>query len=533
MASFRPAPLLLSLRHGIRTRACGIMLGCGGLALLGGCQSSRSTARTAPLPFVTRDSSDALSNQLASKQKTTSPQTELVDATPVVSSRAESDDSVQLASMEQRPDSSVPPPPSELPPTSSEKLLPIEEGEFGVTLSSLEQIALQNNPAIAQAAASAQKATGFRHQVGKYPNPVIGYSGQQLDDRGTDQHLAYVEQEIVTGKKLRLNEQVLDQEIQSQLWEVEAQRYRVLTDVRMRFYQTLAAQQRYELAKEFRTVASEGVRIAQMRKDALEGSIPEVLQAEIQLNEVDLIQQRAEIAVRTTWNELTAVAGVSGMQMQSLVGELRIDAPQYDWESKNAELAQNNPALIAARTRVHRAIANMSRQEVQAIPNLLTSLGAGYDNGTGSQMINVDIGIPLPVFNRNQGNISASHAEYCRATQDVRRIEMSLRQRFAIASRQYESAAVTVDRLEQQILPKAQQTLELSEKAYIAGEFEFLQVLVARRTYFDSNLQYNAALLELAETKTLIDGLMLTGGLDDTRDTDQDDSLRGQTLSGQ
>lgn len=437
------------------------------------------------------------------------------------------------ASVSQEPGFITPPPPSELPSTTAEELRPVEDESIALSLETLEQIALQNNPSIAQASSSAHKASGFRQQVGRYPNPKVGYSGQQLDDKGTDQHLAYIEQEFVSAHKLRLNEKVLDQEVQSQLWEVEAQRYRVLTDLRIRFYQTLAAQRRAELAKEFGAVAKEGVRIAELRREALEGSVPEVLQAEIQLNEVEIILQRAEIANRMLWNEMVAVAGVGGMPQRPLQGQLRVEAPPYDWETTYYNLAQQNPALIAARTRVNRAVANMSRQEVQAIPNLLTSLAAGYDNGTGNQMINLDVGIQLPIFNRNHGNISAAQAEYCRATQEVRRIELSLKQRLAEATRQYESAVVTVDRLETNILPKARKTLELSEKSYSAGEFSFLQVLIVRRTFFDSNLQYNAALLELAESKSLIEGMLLTGALDDTRDTTMDDSLRGEALNGQ
>jgi cobalt-zinc-cadmium efflux system outer membrane protein len=66
-----------------------------------------------------------------------------------------------------------------------------------LTLEAIEEIALQNNPAIQQAAAAAYKAVGFRDQVGRYPNPAIGYSGAQLADRGTDQHTAFIAQDLV------------------------------------------------------------------------------------------------------------------------------------------------------------------------------------------------------------------------------------------------------------------------------------------------------------------------------------------------
>lgn len=419
----------------------------------------------------------------------------------------------------------------ELQPIPADQVVP--PGEGGLTLEAIEAIALAHNPSILQASASAQKASGFRQQVGRYPNPNLGYTGQQLWDKGTAQHMAYLEQDFVTAHKLQRNQAVLDQEVQSLRWEVEAQRYRVLTDVRKRFYEALTAQRRQELAAEFQAVAREGVRVAEIRRQALEGSVPEVLQAEIQLNEVDLIYQRAEIAYNAAWNELVAFAGVPGLARQRLLGALRVESTPRDWELTYVQLAANNPALQAARSRVTRSINNLDRQEVQAIPNVMTFWNAGHDTQTNSHIFQIQAGFPLPIFNQNQGNISAAQAEYCRAAQEVRRIELDLKQKLALAAQQYDSAAVTVERYETQILPKAMETLKLSEKAYAAGEFNFLQVLIVRRTFFESNLLYNQALLELASAKWMIDGMLLEGGLNETPDTQFDDGLRGQTLSGQ
>jgi len=73
----------------------------------------------------------------------------------------------------------------------------------------------------------------------------------------------------------------------------------------------------------------------------------------------------------------------------------------------------------------------------------------------------------------------------------------------------------------------------MSEQAYAAAEFNFLQVLTARRTFFESNIRAVDARRQLAQANTLIDGMLLSGGLSDTVDTTEDDGLRGQALSGQ
>ena len=403
----------------------------------------------------------------------------------------------------------------------------------GWSLAQLEATALQQNPAIQQASSSAQKAYGYRNQVGLKPNPVIGYQGQQLADAGTDQHLAFVEQDIVMGDKLRKNQSVLNQEIQSQLWEVETQRMRVLTDVRQRFYEALVAQRRKELAIGFETVAAKGVRFAEARVRAKEGTRPEVLQSEIQLKEVQLQRRNAEAAFRGAWKQLMAVAGMPDLQPGTLDGQLSVATADRDWDTIQNQILSSSPELQGARARFARARANLDRQQAQAIPNLSLMLGAGQDNGTGSSMINTQVGLPIPIHNKNQGNIAAAHAEFCRASHDVRRTENSIQSRLAQARRDFEVSAATVLQYEQEILPRAQETLTLAESAYEAGEFDFLQVLIVRRTYFESNLSYVTAQVDLARSAALVDGSVLSGGLDFTRDTEFDSALRDQSLTGQ
>ena len=168
-----------------------------------------------------------------------------------------------------------------------------------------------------------------------------------------------------------------------------------------------------------------------------------------------------------------------------------------------------------------------------SIPNLTLTLGAGQDNGTNSGFLNTQVGLPLPIHNKNQGNIAAAQAEFCRASQDVRRTELAIEARMAEVIRDYESSAAAVEQYHQEILPRAEETLKLAEDGYKAGEFDFLQVLIARRTFFDTNLEFVVAQVNLAKASVMIDGQVLSGGLDTTRDTEFDSGLRDQTLSGQ
>lgn len=402
-----------------------------------------------------------------------------------------------------------------------------------MSLQDFESLALANNPTLFELVAITQKAAGFRMQVGLRANPIVGYQGTQLADKGTDQHTAFVQQEIVTGGKLDLNRRVLNEALRAQLLELETQKLRVSTDIRIRFFEALASQRRIELIKDFQTVTVKGLELANLRKKASEGSQLEVLQAKVQKNEIDLALQQAELTYAATWRELAAFAGSPSLLVTRLQGELPVSPTEQDWAAMTTSVLELSPEYDAASVRVRQAQVRLQRQGVQAIPNITVSLAGGADRGTNAGIINLQVGAPIPVFNTNQGNIAASQAEYRRAVMEAKRVEDSIKARMAVVSRDYDTSSVAVTKYATEILPSAQESLDLAEQAYKGGETSFVQVLIARRTYFDANLQYVAAQSQHAQAKSKVDGLVLTGGLDAVIDNSGDDGLRGFTFSQQ
>ncbi len=403
----------------------------------------------------------------------------------------------------------------------------------GMSLEQFESLALQNNPTIAELVATTQKAAGFRTQVSLRANPSIGYNGTQIADQGTDQHTFFISQTIITADKLALNRQVLNEALRAQLLHLEAQKYRVATDIRIKFYDALAAQRRVQLIQEFQSVSDKGLEFAELRKKGQEGSQLDVVQAIVLKNEIDLKLQQSEVRFNAAWRELAAFAGAPQMSPVFLQGELPRDETPMDWSSVASTIVVSSPEYRAAQARVSQARANICRQEVQPIPNLNLQLATGYDNGTDNGLINLQIGAPIPVFNKNQGNISAARAEYIRASREVERIENAIKARLAGASGDFDASLAAVAKYANDILPNAEEGLKLAEIAYKAGETDYVQVLVAQRSYFNTNLDYIAAQALLGQARARVDGYVLTGGLDAIVDNSGDDSLRGLTFSQQ
>ena len=400
----------------------------------------------------------------------------------------------------------------------------------GATLEELLSLAFANNPAIKELAATTQIAAGYRTQVGLYANPMLGYQGQQLADAGTDQHLLFVQQQIITGDKRALNRAVLNEAVRAQVQELEAQKLRVATDIKTAYYDSLRIQEQLASIDQFFGLLKQGVDAAEKRIQAGEGSRIDLLQTQVQLKQLELDRRQLSASLSARLREIVALAGMPNMQLQAVAGELPMLPASQDWKAVEDGLVATSPEYAAAQARIRQASAAIRRQESQPLPNLNVQLGAGVDNGTDSGMMNVQVGAPIPVFNKNQGNIAAARAEYCRAVQEAQRIDNAIRARLAIASGEYARAAEAVDMYLSELLPAAQETLDLAEGAYRAGEQDFIQLLFTRRTYFDTNLAYIAARAQLATAQAQIDGYLLTGALNAVINNSGDDSLRGLTL---
>src|SRR5207302_7625748 len=112
-----------------------------------------------------------------------------------------------------------------------------------LTLPVLEQWALQNNPSLARFQAMVGAARGNWIQVGLPPKFSWGYLGQQIGSGNrASQHALLLDGEVMTGGKLTLNRAIAEQEVARAEQVLYAQEQRVLTDVRIAFYDALWAQ---------------------------------------------------------------------------------------------------------------------------------------------------------------------------------------------------------------------------------------------------------------------------------------------------
>ena len=417
-------------------------------------------------------------------------------------------------------------------------VLPDDHPPGGLTLAEVEAAAVANNPTLAGADAAVRKAQGIYEQVGLYPNPTVGYTSEDIGEGGSaGRHGLFASQTFVTADKLELNRAVESWEVEGLRWRQEAQRLRVINGVRRQYYVALGAQRRLELAGELVDLAEAGVAAAEELFEAQQVARPDVLQVEIQLGEVNIVRRDAELSFEGAWRRLMALAGTPNRPVGRLDAELEGPIEDHDFEALYAELVAATPELHAARARVARARAAVCRQQAQPVPNVLTQAALTYGFGGDEPIGGLQVGLPLPVFNDNRGNVAAAVADLHRAVAEVSRLELDLRARLADALQTLRRAENRVERYTEDVLPAARENLELTEEGYRQGEFDIVRVFTARRSFFEANLARVAALADARTAEVAVDGLLLTDALGEIPDAGGDNlqgvGLRDLTFGGQ
>lgn len=384
----------------------------------------------------------------------------------------------------------------------------------GMTLAELEELAQQTNPTLNQAAARAEAARGRCLQVGLYPNPVAGYMGSEIgNSKRAGQQGGFVSQEVVTSGKLQLNRAIAAQEVQQAQWAWEAQRQRVLTDVRRGFYEVLVAQRTVEITEQLVRLGEDGVKSTEALMAAKEVARGDVLQARIESESAKVFLERARNRYVAAWRNLAAVVGTTDMTPRPLAGDVQDDIPQLTWDDTFGRLLEQSPQLAGAQAGVARAQAALSRECAGRVPNVDLQAAVQYDNSTQDTFASIQVGVPVPIHNRNQGNIRRAQAELIAAQNEVQRVQLALHQRLAAVFEQYANARYQVDKYKHDILPTAEASLKLTNSGYKQGEYGYLSLLTAQRTFFQTNLTYLDALRELRSSATTIEGNLLSDSL--------------------
>ena len=331
-----------------------------------------------------------------------------------------------------------------------------EPGQAPLTLAQLQSIAVTRNPLIRQAASDVEAARGNMIQAGAYPNPHVGY---QSDDINTGATAGYqggaIAQTIVTGGKLRIAKASAEVDLHTAEVALLRARYDLATKVRTNYLGVLVALERIKVNDALAQFANRVYRIQARRVSAGQAAAYEPLQLRVLAvqAQTQLIQSNQQYIA--AWRKLAITLNCPGMPPTFLAGSIDGPVPLVSYDAAREQILRTHTDLVTAQDAVVRAQYQLKLARIAPVcPNIDTNTVIEHDFTTPpfGTVASLQVGVPLPIFDNNRGNIIAAEAALVRACSEYERARNDLFTNLADTFARYETNRQTAEQYHNSIL---------------------------------------------------------------------------------
>lgn len=389
-------------------------------------------------------------------------------------------------------------------PLSSVPAQPASPGPL--TLEQALERASAGSFSLSAAARDIDIAEGEAIQAALRPNPEVSTS---LEDTRRDSRVATAQLglPIELGGKRAARMTAADASRNLARADVNVARAQVRAEVIGAYFAVLIAQERIRLAQASVDLARQGSRVAGRRVEAGKISPVEATKAGVEQANAELALEEGRAALHVARDGLLSLWGTAAQPFGEVSGALEALPERPPIESLLQALA-DSPDVLAAQRVSERLRAQVDVERTLRYPDVTVNVGARRNNELGLTQALVGVSIPLPVFNRNQGNLyqALSRADQARDQEQVLAARLGFELRRA-------SAALVVSRdsavtLRSAILPAAQQAYDAATRGFEAGKFSFLEVLDSQRTLFQARARYLDLLANAYSAAATIDRIL-------------------------
>ncbi|HBP19572.1 MAG TPA: hypothetical protein DEA08_17505, partial [Planctomycetes bacterium] len=357
------------------------------------------------------------------------------------------------------------------------------------------------HPNLAAFRAYVDAAQARGEQAGLFPNPELMLrienapfsSGSTRDEAN---YVAGLTFRVPLSGRLGAAEEVGAREVDQRVLELAAQRQELHKRARGAFATALSLERAAGVQGQAQALATKAVELLEARVkagDAVPADLSrvriEATRARLELARVESLRQRALLALATA-------LGDPSLQIQSLAGELEsaLELPALEELTRRLE---SNPRLKAAEAEVALQEARVELAKAKRIPDVSLDLFYRRLEATNRHAFDVGIGIPLPLFDRNQGGVRSAVAEQLAASARVRATRNELVRDLRTAHTRLSLLLQSVKVMREELLGEADNVLASVEARFEAGDASLVEVLPVRRDWSTIQLGYIDALREV------------------------------------
>ncbi|PPD51078.1 MAG: transporter [Methylobacter sp.] len=365
-----------------------------------------------------------------------------------------------------------------------------------------------NNPSIAHAKARQESAQAAWVTAKAYPNPELEIGGGTSTGLGPGA-LSGSNQQIVVAQPLDLP---FVREARRKIAEAgiasadEANRYTwliVRSQTKLAYYEILRRQAELQVSKDNEQLLMQIRDKIRLKVSVGEAPRYEQVKSEAEALNALKLRESAETRVDDAKSALRMMFGPAIPHQFNAQGDLPAPPSHLpNLENLREEVLGKQPVLQQFRADAQKALAKIKYEENLRYPQPTLKMGAQSDPGLEQWQVNIVL--PLPVWNQRQGPIAEAAAEHRQSEALVNQQEYAVVRELENAYNRYRIAHRQVETFDAGLLKEAETVLKVAEAAYKLGERSILDYLDAQRTYrtvrndyLNARFDRQAALIDL------------------------------------
>lgn len=374
-------------------------------------------------------------------------------------------------------------------------------------------LALKYNPELKAFQERVRARDAAALQASLPPNPSVVLETEEFGGSGersgfeNAEFSANINQLILLGGELGNRTDLAEARRDLSAVDYEAKRIRVFTEVVQRFFDVLAMQKRVDLAEQTVELAEQVNDSVSSRMEAGDARPVEQSRAEIALENQRLRLERIRRRLANAKTRLASLWGNTDITFERVRGSFG-DIPDLPSEKQLVQHVKQNPRITRWDLLVKKKKEKLDLEESEAVPNPKLKAGVQRKRFIDQTFGFLAVEFPLQLFDRNQGAIRKAKYELTTARWQRREARKDVLTKFTESYRTLEQLSKEVKRIKHNVVPKSKNVFEKIQTGYKEGAFNLLDVLDARRTYFQARSRYIQALSEYHAARAKVEGFV-------------------------
>ena len=387
-------------------------------------------------------------------------------------------------------------------------------------LRSLVDYALENNPEINAAYQMHRAALERVPQVTALPDPKLSYRYffEEVETRvGPQEHAIGLSQTLPWFGKLRLQGVAASESAKAAAERIASVRNKVIAEVASAWYELYYLGQSIEIVRGNRDLVLHLERVARARYGTGAATHADVIRAQVELGNIEnrlasLEDRRSPLSAR-----LNAALNRPTTELFSLPTDVSFLAVPLSDEQILERVALNNPELQATDFDIKSARALKERAKKNYLPNFTVGVdyiatGESRMPGvadSGDNALSASVGVTLPIW-RSSYDAGVKEAEAKIHREQYRRDQLlnGFHADTVTALFRLRDAERQIDLYKNTLLPKANESLAATQRAYSAGASPFAELIDSQRVLLNFELSYARSITDHNQARTLIEKLI-------------------------